>query len=281
MKVYGHNAFELAHGSTMGRDHRLVPKNNQDSVYVTQNEWCTIGVVADGYGSGVHSEIGAQLGVRLLAELLLNEAAQRKAGQIHWPQVQRHLLADLDTLARRLGGTYRQVVEEFLLFTIVGVLLTNEQAMFFALGDGVVIVNNTLHQLGPFTGNMPPYVGYGLLAEELALDPAVIRLEPVVVLPLNELDNFLIGSDGVMDLIHAEDKLVPGTDQAIGNINQFWQDDRYFAGNPELLSRRLKVLSRDWPKRDPCPGILPDDTTLIAGRRRLSDPEEDSWQTST
>jgi hypothetical protein len=52
----------------------------------------------------------------------------------------------------------------------------------------------------------------------------------------------------------------------VGPLDQFYRQDRYFA-NPELISRRLKLISRDWPMSNPQPGLLHDDTTLIVGRR--------------
>jgi hypothetical protein len=30
------------------------------------------------------------------------------------------------------------------------------------------------------------------------------------------------------------------------------------------------MIGRDWPRRDPEPGLLPDDTTMIVGRNSLT-----------
>jgi serine/threonine protein phosphatase PrpC len=273
--------FRLAQGSTMGRDHRLVPKNCQDATYVNaEQENFRFGVIADGCGSSARSEVGAQLGVRLVSEALRAElagATRCQAPDINWRRVQQHVLASLDVLARQMGGDYRKTVEEYFLFTIVGVVLAGQLATFFALGDGVVIVNGFQYQLGPFAGNMPPYAGYGLISDKLTIDPDSVVLRPVLQVPLTELDSFLIGSDGVMDIINAAEKMVPGLGNPVGSIAQFWEDDRYFQGNPELVSRRLKLLARDWPKHDPEPGLLPDDTSLIVGQNLHFDPGEESW----
>ena len=59
----------------------------------------------------------------------------------------------------------------------------------------------------------------------------------------------------------------------VGPLDQFWQDDRYF-GNPALLERRLHLIGSDWVRfktesgtKEQLNGLLPDDTTMVVGRR--------------
>lgn len=257
--------FALAGGSVIGRDHRLVPKNNQDSWSIWQSDKLTIAVVADGCGSGAHSEVGAKIGVSLISRLLRSE--YQADGRIHWSRVQLQAVSQLDVLARAMGENYRTVVEQYLLFTLVGVVINEQSTQFFALGDGCVIVNGDSIPLGPFPGNMPPYLGYNLLPGELAIDERSLRLTPLLTLPTQDLGTFLIGTDGVDDLVRSSETNMPGMAKPVGAIDQFWQNDRYFRGNPELVTRQLKLIGRDWPLHDPQPGLLHDDTTLIAGRR--------------
>jgi hypothetical protein len=274
-----HDNFVLASGSVQGRDHRIALRNCQDATHVASSKDATIAIVADGCGSGMHSEVGAQVGIRLLSEIVHEQIVRGDVNTIRWPRVQQHLLASLDMLARQMGGNYRQTVEDYFLFTFVGVALGgaqfNNRAVFFGLGDGVLAINGEVQNLGPYPGNMPPYAGYGLLPGELNIDPSLLSIWTQEV-PLFELEHFLIGTDGVVDLIEARDKSVPGLEQAVGGIEQFWTEDRYFGGNSELVSRRLKLLARDWPKHEPQAGVLPDDTSLIVGRR-LPDRSEESW----
>ena len=266
-------AFQLAGGSVIGRDHRLVPKNCQDGWYAASDGVSTVGIVTDGCSSSPHSEVGAKLGARLLCENIQREA--RPGVAIDWQQVRQHTLADMDVLARQMGGDYRRVIEDYFLFTTVGVLLTDAAATFFALGDGVVIVNGQTHVLGPFPDNTPPYLGYGLVEGLWDADLSNRQFEVVEELDISGLEHFVIGCDGVADLIKAAEKCQSGSDQPVGGIEQFWQEDKYFR-NPELVNRRLKLIARDWPRHDPQPGLLPDDTTLIVGRRILSEPPEEA-----
>lgn len=266
--------YELAGGSTIGREHRLVPKNNQDSWSIWRFDDMTIAVVADGCGSGNHSEVGAKIGVSLLGRLLRQEYVA--SGAIRWQRVQQRMVSQLDVLAQSMSENCRSVVENYLLFTLLGVVIDEQSATFFALGDGYVVVNGEVISLGPFAGNMPPYLGYALLPGELAIDPDIISLRPIMELSVNELDMFLIGTDGVDDLVRNAQNTLPGQDKLVGGIEQFWQNDRYYGGNSELVSRQLKLIGRDWPLSNPHPGLLSDDTTLIAGRRLQSEGRNES-----
>jgi hypothetical protein len=89
----------------------------------------------------------------------------------------------------------------------------------------------------------------------------------------SELNSFLIGTDGVDDLIGSESLTVPGKTETVGNIRRWWEEDRFFR-NPDQVRRTLtlanqETLSFDWLERthQKRSGLLKDDTTLIAGRR--------------
>lgn len=266
--------FQLANGSVIGRDHRLVNRNCQDGVYVIDSGPRRVAVVTDGCGSGRHSEVGAKLGAQMLAESIYRASGYNTDLKVNWQRVRMHALSNLDVLVRQLGGSYRQTVEEFFLFTVVGVVMAGYEAAFFALGDGVIAINGEVIELGPFPGNAPPYLGYGLIGGNL-YDGSLADQPFAVVrqMPLDELEHFLIGSDGVIDLIGQAEHNQPGSAQPVGGIDQFWTQDSFFA-NPELVNRRLKLIARDWPRHDPEPGRLPDDTTLVVGRRVPRHEEE-------
>jgi hypothetical protein len=268
--MMSHWDLQVASGSVIGRDHRTAGRNRQDDLRVVRTETCTVGIVADGCGSGTRSEVGASLGVRILAESICAEADKAgTASGLRWRRVQQQLLSMLDVNARLMGGNYRQTVEEYFLFTLVGVLLTDDYATFFALGDGVVIVNGKEYSLGPFEGNKPPYIGYGLLLDNIDIEPEQVSIRVIEQIPLKELRHFLIGSDGVTDLMGLAERQLPGMpDKTVGEIDSFWSDDRYFGPNDALVSRALTLIARDWPRHSPKSGLLHDDTSLIAGRRR-------------
>ena len=269
--------FELAVGSIQGREHLRLAKNNQDAYHILSNEQYTIAVICDGCSSGQHSEVGAQIGVRLIVEMLAralssqllkeNQSIPRNALE----QVPLDLLSQIGSLTLAMGGNWLQTLKDYFLFTIVGVVITATDLLVFSLGDGVIIINGQELALGSGTDNAPPYLAYGLSCEVPSQDYLFqVHSSP----PLEEVESILIGTDGVRDLIKAAQRQLPGKQELVGSISQFWQQDRYFT-NPDQVRRRLSLINREVTKFDSQTqqlhkqvGLLPDDTTLVVLRRK-------------
>ncbi|RKH40422.1 hypothetical protein D7X12_20835, partial [Corallococcus sicarius] len=71
--------FDVAVGSVQGREHARTGRNNQDAVCVREGEHGLVALVADGCGSQPCSELGAQLGVRRLAQAAQARLARGEA----------------------------------------------------------------------------------------------------------------------------------------------------------------------------------------------------------
>lgn len=264
-----HTDFELAGGGTLGRDHRTSFRNYQDAYIIQQFPDCTIAIVTDGCSSGTHNEVGAVIGARFLIRAIHRQVLVRGGGAVHWGFVLKDLLSHLDAFVSSWATDfeYKRAIADHLLFTITGCLLTKAGATFFTLGDGLIFVNGKAYQAGPYN-NKPPYAAYGLLTLDGFPDED-LEIQILEHYPLEAVDHFLIGCDGVVDLAKAGGHKFPGLhNQLFSGVDEFWEEDRYFSGNPDLISRQLRILARDWPKKDPEPGLLPDDTTLIVGRRK-------------
>lgn len=270
--------FELAAGSIAGRNHQRTGLNNQDAYYGFSSSEATIAVVCDGCGSGAHSEVGAKIGARSVAEAirrsLWNQPPDYPLDSAFLEAVRREVLVQLQNLAQAMGGdgdaVDKQIVYDYFLFTIIGALLTPRGAMVFSLGDGVIIVNGKPLFLGPFPDNAPPYLAYELLWP----DKECWQFQVHYQLAIDEVDSILIGTDGVGDLMALAERNFPGKSKAIGAIGQFWEEDRYFK-NPDIVRRQLSLMARkvqkiDWENRQAIEevGLLPDDTTLMVIRRR-------------
>ena len=247
--------FECASGSMIGRNHVLAGKNNQDAFRVVRQKRYIIAVVCDGCGSGKHSEVGAKLGARMvidaIADLLNYDLviSDRK----FWNTVQTNLLQKLKDFVTISNGDM-EFVNDYLLFTIVGVLITPSETVTFSMGDGAIAVNGKLNQIPVYPDNAPPYLAYDLYR------PDAISFEIRDRLPTSEVESILIATDGIDDLI------------AVEVIGQFWQEDRYFK-NPDALRRKLAMLNReetkpDWQRRELVKrsGALSDDTTIVVLR---------------
>jgi hypothetical protein len=165
-------------------------------------------------------------------------------------------------------------VQRYLLFTIIGVVITPALTTVFGLGDGIYGINGVLTPLGPFPNNAPPYLAYqlgGANWEFAGLSGC--QLQVYAQQATGTIQSLLLGTDGVQDLIARETQSLPGKTELVGSLRQFWERDRYFQ-NPDAIRRRLTLINRDRPQPDwqqhrlnPQPGLLPDDTSLISIRR--------------
>jgi len=272
-------AFELAGGTVIGKDHIRTGKANQDAIYLENNENWSLGMVADGCGSSDHSEIGAQIGVRLVAKSIRRQM-NRLLGKVSyndqkfWNRVSSDVTADIRTQVLQMcqiDEDFEFLVGNFYLFTIVGVLIANQGAVFFSFGDGVILINGEKTALGPFLKNAPPYLAYQLL--ETVFSGSGLLNFRIWEKPLDQLDNFLIGTDGTEDLIAAADKNLSGRKETVGHISQFWTENKFFI-NPDMANRRLRLINTESMILDRQRveivkdfGKLPDDTTIVFGRK--------------
>jgi hypothetical protein len=268
--------FEIASGSIVGRKHRHIYQNNQDGYDYIRNELVTIAVVCDGCSSGKHSEVGAKLGAKLVVKVIADQLKEESQTEIvskitpeFWQKISEKVVKQLRQITETLtiDQSLTQIVNDYFLFTIVGVVITPLETVIFSVGDGVIALNDEIKIVGEEYQNKPPYLAYNLCnySEE-------VELEIHYQIPTEQVSSLLIGTDGVKDLITSENKPIPGKSETVQNLSQFWLQDRYF-NNPDMIRRYLYLLNQDISKADwkqqqinKQVGLLPDDTTLIVIR---------------
>lgn len=280
------NGFEIADGSVIGRAHVgrgkiLKGGNNQDAFAWYEDDKAIVAVVCDGCGSGHFSEFGARLG----AVSFIAAAQQFLTIDIS--------IADLLDLAFvRVISTLKNAVHSFLpnsftattaevanivhhqlLFTMVGVVIRADTTCVFSIGDGVYFANGEKHIIEPHEGNMPPYIAYNIVPPEHMMSEHYDHFIQQYYADTAGIDSILIGTDGVVDLIQAEEQTIPGKKELVEPISQFWEDDRYFQ-NPVAIDRRLHCINRESHRvidglLEYESGLLPDDTTFIVIRRTV------------
>jgi hypothetical protein len=204
--------------------------------------------------------VGAKLGARIAASALLLRLAEGAAlddGAL-WEALRDDVLGALRPAATAAGGKLAEVVSEMFLFTLVGVAVRGDRGCVFAAGDGVAAIDGDLARLGPFPGDAPPYLGYGLLGREGAPGFILVRSfeAPRAV---------LIGTDGAAALADLGDGRA---------LRALWEDDRHFQ-NRDALRRTLSLHNREevrpiWEERriERRRGLLEDDATVVVLRRR-------------
>jgi len=270
--------FEIAGGSVTGRDHIRTGKNCQDA-YAFFNKDIAAAVVCDGCGSSDHSEVGAKIGAKIvLASLLMHFRAAPELFQLaNTPKnpglqlVQRSVLTKLQGLAEVMSGSFSENVSNYFLFTIMAALIDRKtgKAYVFGCGDGLFYVNGVPTHI-PSPNNAPAYLSYNLVdTDRAAPDLGVLWMGDAT-----SVKSILIGTDGVADLASGHDRAIPGKEEKIGPISQFWEKDGFFR-NPFAIGHRLSLINRslhkiDWEKKalNETNGPLRDDATFVVIRQK-------------
>ncbi len=157
-------------GRVTGRDHLRAGRDGQDGYALVETVGLAAAVVTDGCSSGGQSELGARLGARWLAALvvrLFDAAAPVAFAHV----ITRALVAHLRVTARSLspGRTIDAgIVGDALLFGFLVAVVTAKGAIVFGVGDGVVWVDGTATVIDPGPENAPPYPAYALLGATIA-----------------------------------------------------------------------------------------------------------------
>ena len=273
--------FQIAGGSIVGRRHLgsknlLIGKNNQDALNCVKSSDCIIAVVSDGCGSSSQSEIGSQMVCEWVCKLIPEYLNSGYEINEMWPNLKNDIIANIKTIAQNMSGNFIDNIMEKFLFTILGCIITPENVFIFSVGDGVYFINDKIYNLGPFPHNAPPFIAYDCIPSTLFMNGPIENLDfNIQIYDTDSVESILIGTDGVLDLIKASDKKVPGKDETIGDISQFWTSDIYFK-NSDALRRRLAVINREYQGQKEVAGHnilidehgpLGDDTTMVVLRK--------------
>lgn len=259
------DGWQIAGGSVTGTRHLNPIKfgNNQDSFYWVNADNVLIAVVSDGCSSSAHSEVGAKIGCRLVANHLSDWFSHFGSDDPEairlpylWEVVRVTVLEDICKVVCGMGGIPHRIIKDYFLFTVMGVMMGKGLCVLFSIGDGFSMLNKTIFELGVYPKNEPPYMMYGAMQDKLENPtPELYKFQINAVWFMDSIDHVVIGSDGVSDHLMK----VPGFD-----ISEFWTNDNYFR-NSDLVRRRLAVINKT--NFVNVRGPLKDDTTLVVIRR--------------
>lgn len=231
--------MKIADASIIGSIHRNLNYNNQDALHIIEEENFTIGIVADGCGSGSYSEVGARLGVSFIANYIhqsllegknwKNDLAQKIANYTQH-------LSDLHT------NNTRSFVHDFCLYTIIGVVIQKGKVTFFSSGDGIFGIGNDLNIIDQ--NNRPKYINNHFLKDEKSQFEFWEK-------EVNNNEFIFIGTDGVEDFIEGIKK---GEVEEYKSFYQFLTDENMYK-NPVFFSKLFEKYSQQ--------ELLRDDTSMI------------------
>ena len=169
----------------MGTDHVERGCNRQDAAWAACCEGGAFGLVSDGCGEGSASEVGALLSVRTAARVLCElepSVELARAPQLVLAQVTQALGAVLQAVAPRESESF---VASYLCATLIGFVVSGSEAVLFACGDGLFLVDDEVEILA--ADNRPSYPAYGLLGGQVELRTRLCTAER----------NLAVASDGV------------------------------------------------------------------------------------
>lgn len=183
--------FQIAGASITGSKHvnKNLVVNNQDGYHFDVAEDRIVAVVCDGCGSTKHAEIGAQIAARLIVSSLVAGTSW----ELCWAEVTsklRYLALCMETPSH----PFEKIVDDFFLFTIVGVVIKPDQTLIFSRGDGMYIVNDTKFVINE--NNTPNYLGYHLSRPRAHS----MMVDVIEKMPTEHIEQIVISTDGAQHI---------------------------------------------------------------------------------
>lgn len=266
-KMHMNDIYEVAAGTIPGRHHvgrgnLLVGKNNQDAYGIATNERYVVAIVFDGCSASQHSEVGAKLAAAVLPNIILGSNASTKelSTTAFWQSVKTEVLRVFDQFAQLIDDkdSYADVISQYLLFTILGAVITENGAVIFSIGDGAFSINGVTSVIPEYPGNAPPYLCYGLLGSNVNFQ---FESSP------DPVETLWIGTDGSIELLNKQRLNVPGKSHKVGQIS--FNNHSLTPWLRQLNSEVVVLSSEDGePVLKRHHGLLNDDTTIVVVSKR-------------
>ncbi len=279
--------FQVAGGTIPGTRHTKPGQpgwgNNQDAFQIVSGKNFLAAVVCDGCGDkeNPYSEVGARIGAELatlwIKKLLATNITFSITDQsVFLRELKNGVLNRLIGMVREMlivppfgepfSKSFDEMIRKYFLFTLVGAVVTPEHSIIFSLGDGVYALNGETFPLEKYEKNAPPYIAYNLVHPHFGKS-GDLDFKVCAIRRTEEVESILIGTDGVLDFTQEADSLLPGREEKLGSLSQFWESDLYVK-NPDAIRRRLAQANREVVLDNRIKGgLLPDDTTIALIRR--------------
>lgn len=252
--------FVVRSGSTIGTQHRILNKNNQDAYSINIGDNTISAFVCDGCGSAKYSEAGARI-----VSVYLNRQAVKLSHILQYKnnidkfliKLKNRTMKFIHEIVKQISYTKKEYINHItdkFLFTIFGVVITETTTIIFRFGDGAYVLNGEFVSVDE--NNTPSYLAYNLLDKSINRNFIIEN-----VIESKKVSNILLCTDGINYLMDNTHKTLKDGSTA-GTYQQFIENTKYIE-NPSLLQKRLVVLSE-------VNKILKDDTSIILIKRRIN-----------
>lgn len=271
--------FILDRASVIGRLHVDKYMNNQDAMSVLYNDDFFIACVSDGCSGGPKSEVGSYLTANRITDSILRMLIPRKLGmgsideiKAVMEEVRLDTCCFLRNTASQLGHTML-VLQDCMLATASGFVMTPEIVFFFSIGDGVFYHNGQELYLQSEHAKYPDMVVYGAMAPE-TLKLETQRFSISALRWTDRTQSILVSTDGIhhMHTAFQINQLIPGTDKPVPPISELWKAET----NAQALLRSMakEVRRAEYDKQYDVvtqkvfKSPLIDDTTVVILKRK-------------
>ncbi len=194
--------FRIRTAIKTGRKHLQNGMNCQDALRVIEEQEVeipyVIAVACDGCSDGKFSEVGANLGATFLATqayyYLTKGIKPLNIGNLLYQDLISAMKNFLDQFKFRNDAEKALFVKEHMLFTAMGVVITKDEGIIFASGDGVITLND--ESLFREQDNKPIYIGYNLV--DIRFFTTSVQLPngfDLIHLDIKNISKLAIGSD--------------------------------------------------------------------------------------
>ena len=233
---------------TAGRDHKLFNVNRQDFCETFTDEGDVYGIVCDGCGSGLYTEVGASLIgnfiLRLLSTLDLQsfnspfdtsiattyeEVSKETISQYIEAKITLKVYSFIEQITTNMqfenvADKVKFINDYFLTTFIFGVVL-RDFIVVGHCGDGVIVVDNDINVIDQGLG--PHYLAYNNVPKEaLQVQPSHLQGIKISIYNPKIVSRIAIGTDGLTPLVEKVDELfnVPRLQRKF-NV---WSKDKIF-----------------------------------------------------
>jgi len=264
--------FQWFFGTATGWCHLLKGIGNQDAWTVKTCDEGIVAVIADGCSSIPHPEVGAWFGVDTISELIMQAVLGGAFNTTDGVELEAacqklftEIIACFDRLVVNIAqpasagaqpshDSKDEVIQRYMFFTMVAAIVTESATIVISFGDGVFAINDKVTEIqNKGNRNSPPYLGFHMDGCVMSVPslPQYHQIQIQAIVPTAEVDSLLIGTDGCLDVIAAENQLAPRCrKKTIGSISQLWRNHKLFFrivegefGSDSAISIWLRKLS--------------------------------------